>query len=211
MPAQPNKSIILGFTILQEVISSEYPIGSREISRRLKLEHSRVNRILGTLVSTGMLQQNSKSKYYTGSRVHVLSALSLHASGIISHSLPILEPIHALGAQVALGTVWRESVVYLFNAYPNQDLAHSVGVHKSYPKDKSVITSVLGLDRPMTAYIDRPATKERAWGARIGPNGTMAIAAVLPQIHLQATPVDIMMKIMDKAANDIYKTLNRFD
>ena len=81
--AQPNQSILRGFLILQEVIVASTPLGSREVSRIVQIEHSTVNRVLGTLVQTGMLQQNTEKKYMPGPRIHVLSALSLTASRLI--------------------------------------------------------------------------------------------------------------------------------
>mgnify|MGYP000968225246 CR=1 FL=1 len=107
MPAQANQSLIYGFQVLQEVIAAGQPVGSREVSRRLNMEHSRINRLLKTLVAIGMLYQDRDSKYYPGSGIHVLSALSLHASGLVTAALPVLEPIHKMGAIVALGTLWQ--------------------------------------------------------------------------------------------------------
>jgi hypothetical protein len=203
-PAQTNFSIISGFDVLQEVISSGRPMGSRELARRLEMEHSRANRILGTLVAADILQQNQESKYLPGPRVHVLSALSLHASGLVPAALPTLEFFHAMGATVALGTVWRDLVVYLLHARPEVNIAESAATHGSVPRNKSIIGAVLGPEAPATAYEDRAAKRERAWGARIGDNrSAVALAVVLPIDHPRAQPAEDLLREVGKAADEI--------
>ena len=206
-PAQPNFSILRGFLILQEVIVAGRPVGSREISRIVKIEHSTTNRILGTLVETGMLQQNSESKYLSGPRIHVLSALSLNASRLIPSALPILETFHANGALVALGTLWREVVVYLLHARSDQDIAQSAGVHESFPANKSVIGRVLAPGGPRSTYEDRPLLQERAWGARIGERENVGIAVVLPFNHPQGDPPEHMLHLVEEAAERVLQNL----
>ncbi len=201
-PAQPNLSILRGFIILEEVITSTRPLGSREISRTLGYEHSHVNRILGTLCETGMLRQNNERKYLPGPRIHFLATLSLNASGLIQASLPILEPFHVMGAVVAVGTVWRENVIYLLHALPTMDLASSAGVHEQYPKNKSIIGKVLTPEAPNCAYEDRQKTNTRAWGARIG-SYEFAIAIVLPLDHPKANPPKEMLCMTEQAAEQI--------
>lgn len=206
-PAQPNQSILRGFIVLQEVIVAGHPVGSREIARNLEMEHSSINRILGTLTVTGILQQNKEKKYLPGPRIHVLSALSLNASQLIPSSLSVLEPFHKLGATVALGTLWRDTVVYFLHARPDQDIAQSAGVHESYPADKSIIGTVLASGGPVSAYEDRPEYNTRAWGARIGETENIGIAVVLPLVHPLANPVGNMQLMIEKAARDILVNL----
>jgi hypothetical protein len=212
-PAQPNQSILTGLDVLQEVIAVGRPIGSRDLARRLGLEHSRANRILGTLVSGGMLQQDGQSKYRPGPRVHVLSALSLHASGLISAALPELTRFLEEGATVALGTLWRDTVVYLLHAKPGDNLAATAGAHQNYPRDKSIVGSLF--DRPITStddgadaiWADRTEQAERSWAARIGSDGTAAIAIVLPVSHPAAAPPEAMLKRVESAARRIEAAL----
>ncbi|MDL2229158.1 helix-turn-helix domain-containing protein [Treponema sp. OttesenSCG-928-L16] len=206
--AQPNQSILKGFVILQEVIASARPLGSREISRILAIEHSTANRILGTLVETGMLQQDSESKYLPGPRIHVLSALSFNASGLIPAALPVLETFHGIGATVALGTLWRDIVVYLLHARADQDLAQSAGVHESFPASKSSIGTVLAPGGPEVTYEYRPSFKQRAWAARIGDKENIGIAVVLPEDHPKANPPSVMKQLVKKAALEIYLKLH---
>jgi len=91
----------MGVTVSQEVVTANVPIGSREVARRLNLEHSRVNRVLGTLVHIGMLRQDESKKYSVGPGIHALSAQSLHASGLVSASLGPLSDLLRPGATVA--------------------------------------------------------------------------------------------------------------
>ncbi len=205
-PAQPNLSILRGFVILEEVISSSKPLGSREISRSLGLEHSSVNRILGTLCEIGMLRQNQERKYLPGPHVHFLATLSLHASGLIRASLAVLDPFTQLGAIVAVGTVWRDNVIYLLHSAANADLASSAGVHDHYPRNKSIIGKVLSPDFPDCTYEDRPDVKTRAWGAKIGSH-EFGLAVVLPLNHPKAEPPQTMLSLTEEAAEEINRRI----
>lgn len=207
-PAQANQSIASGFEVLQEVISAGRPLGSREVARRLGMEHSRANRILGTLASVGMLVQNQDSRYLSGPRVHVLSALSLNASRLIPAALPQLRPFHAEGATVALGTLWRDTVVYLLHANPTQDLAASAGAHDSYPRDRSIIGTLLADDGPSALWQDRPEEGSRGWAARVGNHGAMAIAVVLPKENPLCRPPRAMLSRVEAAARSISASIS---
>ncbi len=209
MPAQANQSLIFGFQVLQEVIAAGQPVGSREVARRLEMEHSRINRLLKTLVSIGMLYQDRDSKYVPGAGVHVLSALSLHASSLLPAALPVLEPIHKIGAIVALGTLWHDTVVYFLHARVGQDLSHSVGVHENHPASRSIIGTVLMPGGPAVAWEDRPERSQRAWGARVGESGSIGIAVVLPMDHFWASPPEFMLKKTGDAAVDIMQNLEK--
>lgn len=178
-PAQPNQSIITGVTVLQEVVTANRPVGSRELARRLGLEHSRVNRVLGTLVHIGMLRQDDARKYSPGAGIHVLSAQSLHASGLIPASLEPLARFQRLGATVALGTVWRDSVCYLLHAGPDDDLAATAGAHETFAVDDSVIGVAFARAERVVRW-DRVDRKQVSWAAKIGSPAYAAIAVVVP-------------------------------
>lgn len=211
MLSQANQSLINGFLALQEVIAAGRPIGSREVARRLNMDHSRANRLLKTLVSIGMLYQNHANKYCPGSGIHVLSALSLHASGIVTAALPVLEPLHKMGAIVALGSIWRDRVVYFLHSRAGQDLPHSVGLHENFPINKSIIGTVLAPGGPPSAWEDRHDQNHRAWGARIGDHGTAGIAVVLPMDHFSSNPPEFMLRKVEVAATEIMTNLMSYD
>lgn len=194
MSAQPNNSILIGFRVLQEVIGIGRPVGSREISRRLSIEHSKANRTLGTLVSTGLLQKRSDRKYLPGPAVHVLSALSLRASGLIPAALPILGPLQAEGVTVALGARWGDTVVYLLHASPDQPLAASAGAHALFPANQSILGQVLPEHPdsanqstlsllPATSYSYCDRTSYHSWAARIPGVNYVGVAAVVSDGH----------------------------
>ena len=210
-PAQPNQSILAGLDVLQEVIAAGRPVGSREVARRLGIEHSRANRVLGTLESGGMLVQDEQSKYLPGPRIHVLSALSLHASGLVPAALPELGRFLQEGATVALGTLWRETVVYLLHANPGDDLAATAGAHQSYPRHKSIIGSLLdtrvNADAASAICETHPDRSERSWAARIRGGGAAAIAIVLPVNHPAADPPEVMLERVAAAAERIAETV----
>lgn len=182
VPAQPNRSIMTGITVLQEVVTAGAPVGSRDLARRMHLEHSRVNRILGTLVHMGMLGRGHDRKYVAGPGVHVLSAQSLHASGLIPASLGPLRELQRLGATVALGTLWRDVVCYLLHARPDVDLASTVGAHETFPADESVIAAAIRSEERFVR-LDRAERDEVSWGAAVGEPPVAAIAAVFPAGH----------------------------
>ncbi len=206
-PAQANQSILAGFQVLQEVITAAQPLGSREVARRMGLEHSRVNRILGTLATAGMLQQNSDTKYYPGPGLHALSALSLHASGLIPAALPVLEPFHAEGATVALGTLWKDTIVYLLHANPSQDLPSSAGAHENYPKEKSVLTRVLEPGCPEFVQMEREDTGEMTFAVRVGSRGTLAVGIVYPLGHPGLTNIDGLAQKVLQAGRKIARAI----
>lgn len=185
----------MGVTVLQEVVTANTPLGSREVARRLNLEHSRVNRVLGTLVHIGMLRQDESKKYSVGPGIHALSAQSLHASGLVSASLGPLSDLHGLGATVALGVVWRDSVVYLLHARPDMNLASTVGAHETFPVRESIIADALAASEPVVRR-NRPADEEVAFAAAIGVPRFAAVAAVFPEEHeLMQNPDDLQTKV----------------
>jgi DNA-binding IclR family transcriptional regulator len=125
--AQPNKSLIDGIITLQALATSPYPVGCRELARRLNIDAVKVNRLLKTLAYLGIARQTADRKYTAGPGMHVLAAQSLFASGLIRHALPILENLRRFGHTVALGVLWQDSVSYLFHAPPGIEASRGLG------------------------------------------------------------------------------------
>jgi len=125
--AQPNKSLIDGIITLQALATSPYPVGCRELARRLNIDAVKVNRLLKTLAYLGIARQTANRKYTAGPGMHVLAAQSLFASGLIRHALPILENLRRFGHTVALGVLWQDSVSYLFHAPPGIEASRGLG------------------------------------------------------------------------------------
>ncbi len=125
--SQANQSIIDGITVLQALATSEEPVGSRELARRLGLENTRVNRLLKTLASIGMAEQNVLRKYRPGPGMHVLAAQSLYASGLLRNAIISLEKLAYFNHTVALGVLWQNSVSFLYHARPGMSASEGIG------------------------------------------------------------------------------------
>lgn len=186
LPAQPNKSLMNGFDCLLAVASSPDPLGSRQIARRLQLEHTRVNRLLGTLCHLGLVEQTANRKYRPGPGLHALSAQSLRASGLLRAALPHLEPLSAYGMTVSLGVLWRWQVCYLVYANPGEKPAETIGAHPTYvahesihglallavQENKEIISAAKRLAPPLTAnaletlLAEIEATRKRGFAFR---------------------------------------------
>jgi DNA-binding IclR family transcriptional regulator len=141
--AQPNKSLIDGIATLQALATSPYPVGCRELARRLSIDAVKVNRLLKTLAYLGIARQTSDRKYTAGPGMHVLAAQSLFASGLIRHALPVLESLRRFGHTVALGVLWQDNVSYLFHAPPGLEASRGLGRIGLLPATTSGIGIVL--------------------------------------------------------------------
>ena len=143
LPAQPNQSLTDGMLCLQTLASSPVPLGSRELARRLGMEPTRVNRLLKTLESLGLLHQNEQRKYQSGPGMHVLAAQSLYSSGLIQCALPVLVGLRQPGFTVAMGVRWRDQVCYLYHADPGMSAEQGIGRTGLYPVTRSSIGMAL--------------------------------------------------------------------
>jgi DNA-binding IclR family transcriptional regulator len=143
LPAQPNQSLIDGLACLQMLAARSEPIGSRELARQLKLEPTRVNRLLKTLSALGLAQQNAQRKYLPGPGIHVLAAQALFGSGLIRRSIAPLEDLRRPGWVVALGVLWRDRVSYLYHASYETPPSAALGRVALYPAVRSSIGHVL--------------------------------------------------------------------
>jgi len=129
LPAQPNKSLIDGLACLQTLAMNGGPIGVRALARKMKLEPTRVHRLLKTLAFLGVAQQTDSGEYEPGPGMHVLSAQSLFGSGLFLRAIKPLEELHSRWAPctVAMGVLWRLNVCYLFHASPHASTAEALG------------------------------------------------------------------------------------
>lgn len=132
-PAQPNNSLINGIECLQRVVNAGEPIGSREVARRMKLTHTRVNRLLGTLAYMGLLERDAERKYRPGPALHALAAQSMMASRLLPSALPSLLKLRGEGYTVALGTLWEGKVCFLFHERPWQSVEEGILRHELWP------------------------------------------------------------------------------
>ncbi len=144
-PAQPNEGLMGGLECLQALAGAPGPVGSREMARALGMEHTRVNRLMGTLAALGLAERTPERKYAAGPALHVLAAMSLRGSRLLSAALPHLEALRAElpGLTVALGVLWRRQVVYLYFAPPGEDSMVAIAHRNLYPAEKSSIGRLL--------------------------------------------------------------------
>lgn len=139
LPAQPNNSLIVGIECLQQVVGARVPLGSREIARRMNMTHTRINRLLGTLSYMGLLDQDGDRRYRPGPGLHSLAAQSMLASRLLPSALPQLIELSREGLTVALGTMWRGQVCFLFHERPGQPLEDAILRHELWPANQSTI------------------------------------------------------------------------
>jgi DNA-binding IclR family transcriptional regulator len=162
-PAQPNRSLVGGLECLEYLAGAGRPVGSREAARALGLEPTRANRLLGTLAWMGLAERTADRKYTAGSGLHVLAAMSLRGSRLLSTAAPHLARLgdELPGFSVALGVLWRRQVVYLYFAGPGEDARVAIASRDLFPAEKSSIGQVLlagmGEGAVRELYADREA------------------------------------------------------
>jgi DNA-binding IclR family transcriptional regulator len=143
-------------------------MGSREMARLLGLEHTRVNRLMGTLAALGLAERGADRKYAPGPGLHVLAAMSLQGSRLLSAALPHVARLREAHPEltVALGVLWRTRVAYLLFAAPGERLEAAVASRGLFPAEKSSIGQALLAGRTdaevRELYRDRPAAEVSA-------------------------------------------------
>jgi DNA-binding IclR family transcriptional regulator len=217
MTAQPNQSLGHGLEVLHALCGAEGPIGSREVSRRLGMEHTRVNRLLGTMAELGLAERTSDRRYQPGPAVHVLAANGLRSSGLLQAALPVIRLLHGEGLACALGVLWRDQVCYLYHGQPGQPLERGLAGHKLYPATYSSIGNVLMAASDQTNDAKMCTFREQGWawvvpenapqgGSLSAPVGNPIIAAlaIIPKDKSNYLP---LVPRLLAAAKDITEAL----
>ena len=144
LPAQPNQSVASAIECLLHIGTARRPVGSREMARELGMEHTKANRMLGTLAGLGLAEKTPDRKYIPGPGIHVLAAMALSGSRLLAAAL---EPIEKLRAEtnmlVALGVLWRNHVCSLSHGGPGKPPQAAVSGHALYPARLSSIGMLL--------------------------------------------------------------------
>ena len=174
MTAQPNRSLGHSLEVLHALCGAEEPVGSRELARRLEMEPTRVNRLLGTMALLGLAERTADRRYRPGPAVHVLAASSLRSSGLLQAALPEIRELLKAGHPTALGVLWRDHVCYLFHGKPNQPLERGLGGHQLYPAAWSSIGTVL---QAMKGDV-HPEIRRQGWAWVVPPHGNGGSLAV---------------------------------
>ncbi len=139
LPVQPNQSLIDGIRCLECIVARGQPVGVRELARDMGLESTRVHRLLKTLAHLGLTRQSADRKYAAGPAVHVLSSLTLFASGLMRRAWGPLAALHRHRMTVAMGVLWHDHVSYLYHAGPGTPPGQGIGRTALFPASRSSI------------------------------------------------------------------------
>jgi DNA-binding IclR family transcriptional regulator len=228
-PAQPNQSLQNGIECLLELADSGRPVGCRELARKLDLSATRVSRLLGTLASLGLATKTPARKYTPGPGIHVLTAMSLRGSHLLTSALPHLHRLsQKTGMSVALGTLWRTKVCYLYHGTPGQNAEAAIAGHGLCPAVQSSIGRILlAARRPeeLTALYpdDETLSSLRAQLSQVTEQGyaletpagnSIAIALGTPPVaglalagHVDKTEIPNLLRNLTQTARDILADL----
>jgi DNA-binding IclR family transcriptional regulator len=160
-PAQANGSLVSGIDCLLRVAAGRQAVGCRELARELGMEPTKANRLLGTLAALGLVARTGARKYEPGPGLHVLGAMALRGSPLLSVALPHLRTLshRAGGRSVALGVRWRRQVCYLFHG-TTRHIEAAIDHRFLFPAERSSIGQVLLASLPVAAVRDLYAGDE---------------------------------------------------
>lgn len=178
MTAQPNQSVGHALTCLIGLTDAGV-IGSRELARRLGMEHTRVNRLLGTLADLGLAERTTDRRYRPGPGLHGLAAGALRGSGLLQAALPEIRALHDQGYGVALGLLWLGRVVYLYHGSPQQPLEESLAAHAPWDPQESSIGRVL-----LSGEASAAVPGSLAVPIGVPPIAGLALISRTPDLHL---------------------------
>lgn len=219
LPAQPNQSLQRGLAVLQALLAHGRPVGSRELSRELEMEHTRVNRLLGTLGSLGVVRRTPEGKYGAGPGIHVLAAQALRGSGLLAAALPHLTALRNRHTTVALGVLWRRQVCYLLHARPGRSLEESIGSSDLVPAERSSLGLALlafGGERALLA--NRATIRDQGYARLDFPNGEVSLAVPIGAPAVAALglscrnpDVEALVARLKTSADAVAAGLRRYD
>lgn len=236
LPAQPNKSLIDGITVLQELSRRGIPTSCLELARDLGMENTRVHRILKTLAFLGLTKTNKSRKYMCGDGMHILAAQSLFGSGLLQIAIRYLEKLHACGLTVALGVLWRDKTSYLYHHDPRKKSTieglggsgsvplgmSSIGMVLMAQKSDSEIVEIL-TEHPAEGYcgtmddfmLEMKKTRERGYADVVTDHRSMAITIGHPAFasiafagNIPDSDVDKYLQILKSTAKQIEEDLD---
>ena len=141
-PAQPNRSLIDGISVLLAAADADQPVGVGSVVDWI--ETTRTQRLLATLAHCGLLRQGEDRRYLPGPGLPVLSAIAMSRLHVLPAAVPLMNRVAKhYDCTVALGTLWRDRVAYLAVTKPDRDAAAAVGANKSFPIADSAIGILL--------------------------------------------------------------------
>jgi len=137
--AQPDASlvpaVVKAFKVLAALNDADEPLGTSELSRRLKLGKSTVHGLLTTLASLGMLEAvNGSKRYRIGRGIRALSSRAGGQRDLRGIARPCLERLAAATQQTAfLGVPADSHVTILDMVHGRPTLSISAPVGSSIP------------------------------------------------------------------------------
>lgn len=144
-PAQINQSLQGGMDCLFQLVSADGPVGCSDLATQLGMDITRVNRLLGTLACLGIAERTPDRRYIPGPGLHILSAMSLRGSRLLTAALPHLRRLvdESGGLNVALGVLWQRHVCYLFHGGGERPFEAAIAPSCLFPAEQSSIGRVL--------------------------------------------------------------------
>jgi DNA-binding IclR family transcriptional regulator len=199
--SQPNLSLLNGLFCLQTLFSAGKPLGSRELARLLSMDHAKINRLLKTLASEQFVIQDKNRKYLPGPAVHVLAAQSLRGSGLLAKATPFLKDLLKLKLNVALGTLWKDQVCYLFHGRHSKPFEAGIAGHSLFPAKESSIGQVLQAFQAEQGYaVTTP--REGAYSLAV-PIGQPPIAGLALSGEIAKKQIPEFIETLRKTAQSI--------
>jgi len=134
-----NNTVYDAFRCLKLLSSGNRALGIREMGRTLELDSAKVTRLMQTLLSLDMVEQDKRKKYSLGMGIHQLSARAIHNSTFYSAVLGMLEEIGSHSVSIVVGILSGKNVTYLIHTRGGKSIARAIGNYESYPIHDSVI------------------------------------------------------------------------
>ena len=139
-----NQSIIKAFTLLDAFTTDKKEWGVRELATKSGYNKSTTYRLLSTLVSLNVVQQNDNEKYSLGSKLFELgNRVSLYQSLINATKIPIRDIAINIQETVLYGVLKDNQVFYINKAESIQGLKISTSVGSYQPIHATAIGKVL--------------------------------------------------------------------
>jgi IclR family KDG regulon transcriptional repressor len=122
-----DTTLVRGLQVLDYVVNCSGPVRSSIVAKELGLKPSNAHRVLKTLVGTGYLRQDERTKEFVPSlRLWELGTQVISRLDLRSHALPVLQELaHETNETVHLSVLEGGSVIYIEKV----DSAQPVSVH----------------------------------------------------------------------------------
>jgi IclR family KDG regulon transcriptional repressor len=139
-----NQSIIKAFSLLDAFTTDKKEWGVRELATKSGYNKSTTYRLLSTLVSLKVVQQNENEKYSLGSKLFELgNRVSLYQSLINATKIPIRDIAIDIQETVLYGVLKDNQVFYINKSESLQGLKISTSVGSYQPIHATAIGKVL--------------------------------------------------------------------